>query len=66
MTDLELAALTAVVARETIISEHELKNYGACQCDPRTAAMRALRKELERRRVIPLTEYEAGKSAMKR
>ena len=58
MTDLELAALTAVVARETIISEHELKNYGACQCDPRSAAVLALRKELERRRVMPLTEDE--------
>ena len=63
MTDLELAALTAVVARETIISEHELKNYGACQCDPRTAAMRALRKELERRRVIPLKQEKSHERA---
>lgn len=50
--DVELAALTALVARETAEFEASARQYGEMQFGPVTPASAALDAELRRRKVI--------------
>ena len=52
MTNEQLAALTAIVNRETAILNHDARKYGEFQWDPNSPAVRALDAELQRLGVI--------------
>lgn len=52
MTDIELAALAALVARETAQFEASTKQYGEMPWDPITPAACALDTELRRRGIL--------------
>ena len=49
MTDTELAALTAIVNRETVRCQSDVQKYGEVQFDPQTPAVWSLKDELTRR-----------------
>jgi hypothetical protein len=52
VTDTELMALAALVARETATLNFHLAKYGEFMADPVTPASVALDQELRRRKVI--------------
>lgn len=55
MTDIELAALTALLASETVQSNEQVMHGDGLIWDPNTYTRKAIYKEMERRKLLPTT-----------